>query len=88
MISHHIHCHRPHAGTHTNLKTGAMNRNLDVLDRVAPKADRLQGWQVRFTLILVADSDVLVPDGAAQSSKRFLQAFAAFLTKLSDFHFS
>lgn len=72
------------AHTHTSLKTGTMNRNLDVLDRVAPKADRLQGWQVRFTLTLVADSDVLVSDGAAEL-KKIPSGFCSLFDKTVSF---
>lgn len=34
--------------TETSNKSGAMNRNPDVLVKVAPKAEGLQGWQVRL----------------------------------------
>lgn len=72
-------CARAHI--HTQTKTGTMNRNLDVLVRVAPKADRLQGWQVRFTPTPTSDgaalgSKMISAKLSAQNSDVMLMFFA------------
>lgn len=51
--------------TETSNKSGAMNRNPDVLVRVAPKAEGLQGRRLDFSLVV----DSRVADWAAQSSR-------------------
>lgn len=49
MIFHLIHCHRSHTGSLRNLtKTGTMTINPGMLVKMAPKAEWLQGRQVRF----------------------------------------